>query len=890
MEWTTPTRKLGSPNCIPALLATVALFSLLPPASGQGGFTPGSVKVVLSGEPNRLDPGNAIPTFLNPPLLNNTGLATFTIGTQGIAQGNAGGILSGLWVDLHSQQLFDVRPDNGFAFVWFDNGSLYLATKQGVAPIALKDTAPTAGGTFTGFEVPSANTAGQVFFRATSTGGRNDGVYVGKAKSNPVPIALKGDASGDGGTFTEFGSALINEAGQYAFYAATDGTATKGIFFKSTGPIQRLPTGALASDLFMLNDAGQVAFFAGSTHLWLGTVAGGTMIVKNGDPVPSGGTFGYFNDTIFGPFHPPALSNTGLVAFRADNDGGAGGGIYRWSPQGIVAIAEYGPAPGGSTYIDFEDPAINDFGQVAFKARIDVPTGVDERLYVGDGTGAPVKIIGIGDQVIGTDGVTQFTVTAVDLVEFFGRSLTPGRSALNDKGQVAYRASFKQVGANATFTGIFVYTPLVAPVLSGPFADGGVVKQPYRFQIRAANAPTTFTANVAGSTKLPKGLKVNKTSGLIDGTPAEPGIFTIELSAANAGGIAKDTLTLTVIDLSAYQGRYLGLLQTAPAANATAGTLDLKLTPGAIGTGTLWLGGRKFTVRVSFDGNGHAVVPLPDGGLSLDLQIDRANGTERITGSVLQNGLPYAALSLDRMPIIAAKQASPRQGTYHIILPADPAQAGAPTYPKGTGYGTITVAKSGSLRLAGVLGDAVPFSAAVPAPIVNFVSKTFEFPLYVPLYPVAKVPQGSISGVLTINDSKDANATNHVAGTLAWFLPTLSGKTVVEGSIYAAPTKAAPNILSAPNGQADFTVSGGDITTNPATKLLSINGAKIAIVGGEKFKFTTSSAKGKFTGDFRDTMDTKRTFNGVFLQKQNRAEGLFKGLNGQTGAVKLVPQ
>ncbi|MFI0509958.1 alginate lyase family protein [Streptomyces sp. WSLK1-5] len=63
----------------------------------------------------------------------------------------------------------------------------------------------------------------------------------------------------------------------------------------------------------------------------------------------------------------------------------------------------------------------------------------------------------------------------------------------------------------------------------------------FRHVLRASHEPVRFTA-----TGLPDGLRVDRRSGLIHGTPRETGEFTVVTSAGNAAGDGTGTLTLTV--------------------------------------------------------------------------------------------------------------------------------------------------------------------------------------------------------------------------------------------------------------------------------------------------------------------------------------------------------
>ncbi|MFE5814587.1 alginate lyase family protein [Streptomyces sp. NPDC056479] len=70
------------------------------------------------------------------------------------------------------------------------------------------------------------------------------------------------------------------------------------------------------------------------------------------------------------------------------------------------------------------------------------------------------------------------------------------------------------------------------------FANKGVA---FRHLLRGSHEPVRF-----GAAGLPDGLRLDKRTGLVSGTPTESGVFTVTTTAGNASGDGTDTLTLTV--------------------------------------------------------------------------------------------------------------------------------------------------------------------------------------------------------------------------------------------------------------------------------------------------------------------------------------------------------
>ena len=81
----------------------------------------------------------------------------------------------------------------------------------------------------------------------------------------------------------------------------------------------------------------------------------------------------------------------------------------------------------------------------------------------------------------------------------------------------------------------------VAPVITSPSTASGYQDRNFSYAITALNDPETFTCS-----NLPDGLLFDETTGIISGTPAETGTFTVTLGAGNAFGSTSESLTLTL--------------------------------------------------------------------------------------------------------------------------------------------------------------------------------------------------------------------------------------------------------------------------------------------------------------------------------------------------------
>ena len=142
--------------------------------------------------------------------------------------------------------------------------------------------------------------------------------------------------------------------------------------------------------------------------------------------------------------------------------------------------------------------------------------------------------------ITATDAPTGYAATGLPA----GLSLKPGTNLIAGTPTAAgtFAVSLGATNILGTGTGTLTLTiALAAPVVGNPGPLSGEVGQPFSFQIPATNSPTGYTA--AG---LPPTLTLDAATGLISGTPATAGSYSLAVTAGNAGGVGKGTFGLTV--------------------------------------------------------------------------------------------------------------------------------------------------------------------------------------------------------------------------------------------------------------------------------------------------------------------------------------------------------
>jgi hypothetical protein len=331
-------------------------------------------------------------------------------------------------------------------------------------------------------------------------------------------IAISGDAAPHGGTIIvhSLSRPVINDAGQVGFGVELVGTGSgrrnnQGILRGDGSGLseiaragQSIPNTADKFDNFFLpptglNETGQATLEAtlfvspGGTFEGFGIYRGDgatiTPIARTGQPTGDG-------DFKFVQFQDPAINNAGQVAFNGSAATSVPGseivGIFLGDGLAITQIARLGQtAPDGNgEFVGFSDPALNEVGQTVFRGQLVNTTGGfndDFGLFRGNGA-ALTQIVREGQSAPGGNG--KFSN--------FGSG-----NALNDGGQIAFLTGLTStIGGVTDNRGIFrsdgVSTTQI--VRTGQAAPGGP-GQFSRLSSPALNAQgrTAFLAELTGA-------------------------------------------------------------------------------------------------------------------------------------------------------------------------------------------------------------------------------------------------------------------------------------------------------------------------------------------------------------------------------------------------------
>ncbi len=377
-------------------------------------------------------------------------------------------------------------------------------------------------------------------------------------------------------------------------------------------------------------------------------------------------------------------------------------------------------------------------------------------------------------------------------------------------------------------------------------------------------------------------------------------------SAVKFDAVAGTTYVIAVDALNGTAGRivlninytatglYSGLLKDTNAV-APPGLATVSLTSQLGFSGALQFGTKKFPFKGGFVGEdftgpvsrGRGVTPA-----QLTLHLDLSPGAEEITGSAAVDGVTYnlfAKLALTKSDVPAGII-----GAFTFVIePDDTVTAGLP---RGVGYGSATIDKSGKVKTGGMLADGTKFTSG------GNVATDSSWILFLTPYKAGGVCAGEVlidAGALfpplssTIDWARSADSKAKLFRN--GFGPTTA---TLKGFRYTKPAKdVRVLVLNPTTHQVDFSFGASDLPASPAAFTATLNTKNKFEGGPAGFKWTLVPATGLLNGSIPDAQGNSRAFGGAILQSSSATQGpplkdsgagFYFGVT-TTGSIRLAP-
>jgi autotransporter-associated beta strand protein len=340
---------------------------------------------------------------------------------------------------------------------------------------------------------------------------------------------------------------------------------------------------------------------------------------------------------------------------------------------------------------------------------------------------------------------------------------------LEDSDSGAYRLIVTGPGGILTTEAITVRVFTEAPVITEdpPNFPAAIVSGDFVYDI-PVNLDTKKTPTGFAAGGLPPGLLLDRASGRISGKPTavsrDPLGYLVTLTASNSKGrsvvqgrlLVEQLNPLLAGDHAAPIGRHAELNQNL------GGLLTLKIAPRGTYTGRLFLGTLSLPVRGVLDATpasvaaSHITTVARRGSTPLTLEFT-LDGAGLISTASISDGNATETFNGWRNPWHRRDNpATSSFATYHTFGLDLASHVDDLDVPQGNGFGAVTLAGAGTLRIAGRLADGETLTAS------TLVGTTGQIAVFRPLYTTRK--RGSVAGSLTLGDSA-------LSGALTWSRP-----------------------------------------------------------------------------------------------------------------------
>ena len=308
--------------------------------------------------------------------------------------------------------------DNGSA----DNTAIFRYNANGSVTEIVRKGDTTVGGNFQSLATIRTNDSGDLIFL-----GQNDS---GNAGTDSAIYRVAGTGTSAATIVSEGDDAPSDDPEQRVFYQLSE---------------IRINNNDLVGFAAVMRDENGFAI-SNDSGLYTASGLSVTEIVREGQLTPDGDmTFGNFASTFTGDVPRSPFNDLGQFAFTVDLIPAGGGqpssGVFRASASELIKIAQEGDGYEDGTFLNFDDPALNNQGLVAFVA--------DLNLGFESGEEGPFPIN--DDILILTDGSDYATVArsgeqvngrTIDEI-FFNNVATGIANGLSDSGIVAYEVRYE---------------------------------------------------------------------------------------------------------------------------------------------------------------------------------------------------------------------------------------------------------------------------------------------------------------------------------------------------------------------------------------------------------------------------------------------------------------
>src|SRR6266513_2948065 len=207
----------------------------------------------------------------------------------------------------------------------------------------------------------------------------------------------------------------------------------------------------------------------------------------------------------------------------------------------IAVVPAANVATAGTAQVTAKNPTGSPSNAVTFTINNPVPTITSLNPSSSPGCGQFTLTVN-GTNFVSTSTVKwNATTLATTFVSSTQLTATVTAALVASPGTASVTVVNPPPGGGTSNAQTFTINVSPAPVITSPLTATGTVGTAFSYQITATNCPASYNA-----TPLPPVLSVNTSTGLISGTPTTAGVYSVTISATNAGGTGTATLVITI--------------------------------------------------------------------------------------------------------------------------------------------------------------------------------------------------------------------------------------------------------------------------------------------------------------------------------------------------------